>query len=215
MATGSSPERGCRIARQMPDNDLVNGSGVSVARSLLRRLREEQGLNLVELVTTMAIMLFVITALVQLSTSGTKAENDLNKRFQAQEEARLGLDLLRREVHNGCAATISGGGAQVTLMNNDPNTRSSFTCNVVGSNWCTSGSGTRFGLYRQVGNAACGTGVLRADYLTAGPIFSLLAASGGQLPKVSIDMTVNREPSVPRLRYRLHDAIALRNARRI
>ena len=85
-------------------------------RSLWRRLREERGFNLIELVTTMAIMLFVITALVQLSTSGTKAEHDLNLRFHAQEEARLGLDVFRREVHNACAATISGGGTQVTLM---------------------------------------------------------------------------------------------------
>ena len=192
----------------------MNGSAVWVVRSLLRRLSDERGFNLVELVTTMAIMLFVITALVQLSTSGTKAENDLNKRFQAQEEARLGLDTFRREVHNACAATISGGGTQVTLMSNDTNVRGGFACNVVGSNWCTSGSGSRFGLYRQAGNSACGTGVLRADYLTTATIFSLPGALVGQLPKVQIDMTVNREPSVARLRYRLHDAVALRNARR-
>jgi hypothetical protein len=85
----------------------------------------------------------------------------------------------------------------------------------MGSNWCTSGSGTRFGLYRQAGNGACGSGDLRADFLTTGAIFSLPGASVGQLQKVQIDMTVNREPSVPRLRFRLHDAIALRNARRI
>ena len=86
----------------------MNGSGRLGRASLLRRLREERGFKLVELITTMAIMLFVITALVQLSTSGTKAENDLNLRFQAQEEARLGLDMFRREVHNACAATIAG-----------------------------------------------------------------------------------------------------------
>jgi Tfp pilus assembly protein PilW len=214
MAGGTSLERGYPRAQRTPDNEPVKGSAVSGVRSLLRRLREEGGFNLVELVTTMAIMLFVITALVQLSTSGTQAENDLNKRFQAQEEARLGLDMFRREVHNACSATVSGGGAQVTLMSNDTNVRGSFPCNVVGSNWCTSGSGSRFGLYRQAGNGACGTGILRANYLTTGPIFSVTAASTGQLAKVQIDMTVNREPSIPRLRYRLHDAIALRNSRR-
>jgi Tfp pilus assembly protein PilW len=214
MAGGTSLERGYPLARRSPDNKRVNGSAGLFARTLVHRLRDEGGFNLVELVTTMAIMLFVVTALVQLSTSGTKAENDLNKRFQAQEEARLGLDMLRREVHNACAATISGAGTQVTLMSNDQNVRGGFPCSVVGSNWCTSGSGTRFGLYRQAGDAACGTGELRADYLTSGPIFSLPATSSDQLPKVEIDMTVNREPSIPRLHYRLHDAIALRNARR-
>jgi type II secretory pathway pseudopilin PulG len=145
MSGGTSLERGYPRAPRSPDNEPVNGSAVSGVRSLLRRLREEGGFNLVELVTTMAIMLFVVTALVQLSTSGTKAENDLNKRFQAQEEARLGLDMFRREVHNACAATISGGGTQVTLKSNDTNVRGSFPCTVVGSNWCTSGSGARFG----------------------------------------------------------------------
>jgi len=211
---GTSLERGYPLARRSPDNDAVNVPAVSGVRSLLRRLRDERGFNLVELVTTMAIMLFVITALVQLSTSGTKAENDLNLRFQAQEEARLGLDVFRREVHNACAATVSGGGTGITLMGQNTNVRGSFGCTVVGSNWCTSGAGTKFGLYRQAGNGACGSGDLRANYLTAAAIFSLPGASVGQLPKVQIDMTVNREPSIPRLRYRLHDAIALRNARR-
>jgi type II secretory pathway pseudopilin PulG len=214
VARGTSLERGYPLAERPPDNDSVNGSAVWVVRPLLRRLRDERGFNLVELVTTMAIMLFVITALVQLSTSGTKAENDLNLRFQAQEEARLGLDLFRREVHNACAATISGGGTGITLMSQNTNVRGSFPCNVVGSNWCTSGAGTKFGLYRQAGNGACGSGDLRADYLTTAAIFSLPGTSVGQLQKVQVDMTVNREPSIPRLRYRLHDAIALRNARR-
>ena len=31
--------------------------------------------------------------------SGTNAEVDMNRRFQAQTEARLGLDKLRSEVH--------------------------------------------------------------------------------------------------------------------
>jgi type II secretory pathway pseudopilin PulG len=214
MAAGSSPERGFPLTRRTPDNEPVNGSAASVACVLLRRLRGERGLTLVELIATMAIMLFVITALVQLMTSGTNAENNLNLRFQAQEEARLGLDLLRREVHNACAATVSGGGTQVVLMSQDQNTRGGFTCNVVDSTWCTSGSGTRFTLYRQAGSGACGTGVPRADYLISGAIFSLPAPAAGELRKLSIDMTVNREPTITHLQYRLNDAIALRNARR-
>ena len=48
-------------------------------------------------------------------------------------------------------------------MSNDTNVRG-FPCNVVGSNWCTSGSGTRFGLYRQPGNGACGSGDLAPTF---------------------------------------------------
>jgi hypothetical protein len=37
----------------------------------------------------------------------------------------------------------------------------------------------------------------------------------GELPKVAIDLTVNREPANTRFGYRLDDAISLRNARRV
>jgi prepilin-type N-terminal cleavage/methylation domain-containing protein len=212
MGARCSLGRGVPPVCATPDKERVNGSGVPVVRLLLRRLRAERGFTLVELLVTMAIMLIVISALVQMATSGNQAENELNLRFQAQEQARLGLDSFRREVHNACSATIAGGGAQITLMNNAQT--GSFTCNVVGSNWCTSGSGQRYALYRQAAAGACGTGVRRADYLIGGAIFSLPTLAAGQLPKVTIDMTVNRQPTIGHLNYRLDDAVALRNARR-
>lgn len=212
MRTGSSLERGLPPACGTPDREPVNGPAVSVVRRLVRRLRSERGFTLIEMMTTMALLAIAVTALVQLSTSGTKAEHELNLRFQAHQEARLGLDVFRREVHNACSATVSGGGTQVLLMNNAQ--VGTYPCNLVGSNWCTTGSGTRFALYRQAAAGACGTGQKRADYLLSGAIFSLPAVAAGQLPKVSIDMTVNREPSVDHLKYRLDDAVALRNARR-
>jgi prepilin-type N-terminal cleavage/methylation domain-containing protein len=212
MGARCSLGRGVPPVCATPDKERVNGSGVPVVRLLLRRLRAERGFTLVELLVTMAIMLIVISALVQMATSGNQAENELNLRFQAQEQARLGLDTFRREIHNACSATIAGGGTQITLMNNAQT--GSFTCNVVGSNWCTTGSGQRYALYRQAAAGACGTGVMRADYLIAGAIFSLPTPAAGQLPKVTIDMTVNRQPTTGHLNYRLDDAVALRNARR-
>jgi Tfp pilus assembly protein PilW len=186
------------------------GSGGSRMRALLRRLGDERGITLVELLTTMVIMVFVITALVQMMTSGTNAENDLNRRFQAQQEARLGLDSLRRDVHNACGATVTSSSVQLMGVSPAP----SFTCNVPVANWCASGSGQRFGLYRQAGAAACGTGLQRADYVISAAVFSPLATSVGQLPRLPISLTVNPEPSITRLNYTLTDAIALRNAGR-
>ena len=61
----------------------------------LRRLQEERGYTLVELLVVLAIFTTVVTALVALFTSGAKAELDMNRRFQAQQSARLGMDKLR------------------------------------------------------------------------------------------------------------------------
>jgi prepilin-type N-terminal cleavage/methylation domain-containing protein len=170
--------------------------------------RDERGFTLSEMVVTMAIMGVVIAAVATLFTSGTSASVDLNLRFASQSEARLALDTFRREVHNACDATVSGG-TSVTLKT----LTSSYACTTDSSTWCTSGSGSRYGLYRKAG-ATCDTaGVLRADYLTGASIFTVTAPAAGTyvLKQVGIDMTINQKPSIARLGYRIQDSIALRN----
>jgi Tfp pilus assembly protein PilW len=176
--------------------------------------RDQGGFTVVELVVALSLMLIVIGSLMTAFTSGANAEHDLRLRFEAQNEARLALDKFRRELHNACGATVVGG-TSVTLRTIDAADLRNFPCSVASATWCTIGSGSRFALYRQAG-ASCGSGGRRiADYLTSGAIFALPPVAGGQLPRLEINMTVNRKPSVTRLQYRLNDAIALRNARRI
>ena len=79
-----------------------------------RAAGDQRGITLIELLTSMAILGFVVASLGTLLVSGQKAEIDLNERFQAQTNARLALDLFRREVHNACDATVSSP-ATVTL----------------------------------------------------------------------------------------------------
>lgn len=172
--------------------------------------RNERGFTLSEMVVTMAIMGVVIAAVATLFTSGTSASVDLNLRFASQSEARLALDTFRREVHNACDATVSGG-TSVTLKT----LTSSYACTSNSSTWCTSGSGSRYGLYRQAGASCSSAGVLRADYLTGASIFTVTAPAGTyKLKQVGIDLTVNQKPSISRLGYRIQDAIALRNGAR-
>lgn len=169
-------------------------------------------MTMIELMVSMAIMSIVVASLVTLFTTGANAEAQLNLRFQSQTDARTALDAFRRDVHNACSATVVGG-TRVTLYTLDT-AAPGYPCTVVSASWCTSGSGTRYGLYRSAGSATCSSGnERRADYVIGGTIFSAQTGSG-ELPKVAVDMTVNREPTKTRLAYRLDDAISLRNARR-
>ena len=194
-----------------PDGVTMCARSVARLGDHLRRLaRNERGFTLSEMVVTMAIMGVVIGAVATLFTSGTKAEVDLNLRFASQSEARLALDSFRREVHNACDATVSGG-TSVTLKSLD----SSYACADLAT-WCTSGSGSRYELYRQTGASCSSAGTRKADYLTGNSVFSLSAPATGTyvLKKVGIDMTVNQEPSITRLGYRIQDDIAIRNGAR-
>jgi prepilin-type N-terminal cleavage/methylation domain-containing protein len=186
--------------------------------------REQRGFTLIEMLVTMAIMGVVIGAVAMLFTSGTKAEVDLNLRFSSQTEARLALDTFRREVHNACSATVSGTSGSVTDPGGTARTRypvvalktldSGYACSVNSANWCTVGSGSSYSLYRQSGATTCSSSsTRRAQYLTRGTIF-MIATATGLLPKIGVDMTVNRSASVARLSYRIHDDIALRNGAR-
>ena len=68
------------------------------------RLAESGGYTLTEMLVVLAILGIVLAALVQLFVSASNAQVDMNNRFQAQQNARLALDGLRREIH--CASAV-------------------------------------------------------------------------------------------------------------
>src|SRR3990170_7266626 len=86
--------------------------GVAALRA---RLAREGGYSLVEMLTVMVVLAVVMGAISTLLVQGSKAELDMNNRFQAQSNARLALDRLRREVHCASGITPTGASASVTL----------------------------------------------------------------------------------------------------
>jgi prepilin-type N-terminal cleavage/methylation domain-containing protein len=188
---------------------------VTSVHKLLRRLAHERGYTLVEMITVMAMMGIVMGGITSLFVAGTNAEVDQNNRFQAQLNARLALDKMRREVHCATSITLSGtasGGYYPTMTENPSG------CGGTQYSWCTAavaGSSQRYRLYRQSGTTCSSTsGTKYADYLTKGEIFAYTAQSSASLAKLTVDIPVNRKPSLSAETYELKDDIVLRNSTR-
>jgi prepilin-type N-terminal cleavage/methylation domain-containing protein len=186
---------------------------------LLRALRGERGYSLIEMLIVLSIMSVVMGALTTVFVQASNSELDMNNRFQAQQESRLALDKMRREVHCGSVATPAGPSSSVTL------TLPAYCKTGSGSiTWCTRNVSTnRYALYRVVG-ATCSGGVKWADYLVPTSsatvcsgtlcIFSYALQSTSSLAKLHVDFPVNVKPSKSVELYELADDIVLRNSTR-
>src|SRR5262245_5510785 len=75
------------------------------ARDVRQAMGAEDGFTLSELLVVLAILGIVLVAITQLFTAGLRAETDQTRRVNAQQEARVALDQLRRELH--CASALS------------------------------------------------------------------------------------------------------------
>src|SRR5262249_10812817 len=94
---------GNRIQERASRPPCARGGGSESALTV--DVRGEKGYSLVEMLTVMAIMGIVLGGLTQVFTSASKADIDMNNRFNAQEQTRLAPDKLRRDIH--CAYDAS------------------------------------------------------------------------------------------------------------
>jgi type II secretory pathway pseudopilin PulG len=187
---------------------------VRAVRRFAGRLRlDERGFTLIELVTALGMLLIVVTALSGVLISATHIEADINRRFSSQVNARIALDQLRREIH--CASSVSpiapatsvAQGVTIVLGSRCPSATGGATVS-----WCTSGSVTRWSLYRQVGTTCTTSGKKAVDYLTSGDVFTFTSQSTSNLAYVSVALVVNTNPASGEPPYSLTDDIVLRNS---
>jgi Tfp pilus assembly protein PilW len=184
-----------------------------VIRKRVRQAASQRGYTLIELVVVLAIFMTIVTALVSLFTSGAKAELDMNRRFEAQQNARLALDRMRRELHcaNGITATAgtpvssitvslpaqcpSSGGSPISVV---------YDTSLVSTN--------RYRVRRTVG----GTTVTIADYIMTanGNAFTYTPADASSRALLHVDFQVNINPNEGWKTWRLVDDIVLRNTLR-
>jgi prepilin-type N-terminal cleavage/methylation domain-containing protein len=183
---------------------------------VIERLRGEAGYSLVEMLTVMVIMSIVFAGITTVFVSGSRAQTEQDRRFQAQLATRLALDKIRRDIH--CASDVSP-------TSGFPRSSITFTMpSGCGGNvsWCTAavtGYTNRYKLYRQTGSTcSSAAGVMIADYLsnTTGNVFvDFLHASGcGCLASLEVDFKVSLKGSNVDS-YELTDKVFLRNSTRI
>jgi prepilin-type N-terminal cleavage/methylation domain-containing protein len=166
---------------------------------------DERGYTLVEAIAVLAILGTILGAITTLFVSGSRAQVEMNERFEAQNTARLALDRLRRDVH--CANGATGASStSVTL------TYAATGCNGgVSITWCTTaGANGTFRLLRLNGAGTCTTGGRGfADWLTTSAVFTYQAPSISSLGKLRADIRVKLRQM--QSEYRLCDALVLRN----
>jgi prepilin-type N-terminal cleavage/methylation domain-containing protein len=182
---------------------------MSKLRRLRRLLVRDAGYTMLELLMVLSILGTVVGALTALFVQATNAEFESNRRFQAQQSARIAIDKMRREIH--CASAISPTGGASSISVTVP-----AQCPTVGGGpasgppvtvtYDTSGSGTRFQLRRN--------GVNIADYVTLQNMFFYTApVSGTSLGKLRVTLPINTKPANGR-EWRLVADMVLRNTTR-
>jgi prepilin-type N-terminal cleavage/methylation domain-containing protein len=189
-----------------------------------RGAADERGFTLTEMIVVLAILSIVLSALIAVFVSALHTEVDQNRRFEAQQNARLALGKLRREIHCAKQATIEPGGAAVTLTSAYSSVTAKGYCQAGTTRWWTVPEGSTFSLYRQVGEVPDGSGKRVAEHLTSGQVFGCWSdptcrPDGLLYPpysraKVSVDVRVDVDPADPRQAYRLYDEIVLRGSPR-
>jgi len=185
-------------------------------RRLRTRLAGESGYSLVELVTVVAILTIVISALTTVFVSASNGELDMNRRFQAQQNARLAMDKLRQEIHCATSVSPTGGSSSITIT-------IPAACPTAGGvttiQWCVlAPAGAmpgHYALYRSTA-ATCTTanGVKWAEYLTSPFVFTYTRQSSQSLATLAVALTLNLRPSGTVGIFKLQDNIVLRNSTR-
>ena len=187
---------------------------------MLRLAGGEQGYTLIELLVTMVILSTVLAGLTTVFVSGSNAEAQLNRRFQAQQSARMGLDRMRSDIH--CASA-----AQAQTINTYPGLKLALGNCYSGTptiSWCAvmvTSVPPRYALYRSTATGATtctstDTGkLLIADYLTTSSAFTTATIPQYTLQRVGVDVKVSVNPTTSTAEaYELTDSIVARNATR-
>jgi prepilin-type N-terminal cleavage/methylation domain-containing protein len=179
----------------------------------------DEGYSLIELIVVMAILGTVIAGLTTVFVSGSAAEIDLSRRFQAQQQGRLALNQIRSDVH--CASA-----AQAQTIGTYPGLKLAVTSCYAATptiSWCVvpvTTTPARYAVYRSTATSnICTTSDTTrrfiTDYLTTSTgVFTTGTISRYALQTVALDFKISVNPTTSKDVYELTDAVVARNGPR-
>jgi Tfp pilus assembly protein PilW len=173
-----------------------------------------------ELLTTMAILSFVMTGILVVFVGGLHATTNMDERFQAQQNARLALTGMRNDIRTACSASISSVTGQATgslLTLTEPNASTACSSGTTQVTWCADSTNhlAPFTLYRQTsGSCAYNNGTSQAGSLRTNVIFTVPSCTAGAIVRPGVVATLPVDANLANTAgtYTLSDTITLRNA---
>jgi prepilin-type N-terminal cleavage/methylation domain-containing protein len=167
----------------------------------------QAGYTLLELLMVLAILGTITGAITTLFIQATNAEFEMNRRFQAQQTARVAIDRMRREVH--CASTITPTGVSASIL-------------VTLPAQCPSSGGSQVNVTYDMNQVVAGqryqlrrNSVVLADFSTLQNAFDYAApVTGESLGKLTVTLPINTKPSQPNKQWKLVADMVLRNTTR-
>ena len=165
----------------------------------------ERGYTLIELLQVTVILGVVLTGLTTLFVRAQNAQLDMNRRFVAQQDARLAVDRMRREIH--CARLVTPSGVSASITVTLPGGCPTAGASEVTVVYATQSIGTnRYELRRN--------GVRVVDFVTLQNAFEYTAQSASSLAKLRVTLPINTKPSELNRQWKLVADIVLRNSTR-
>jgi len=192
---------------------------VSLAARVVHRIRSERGYTLIEMLVVIVILSLVLGGLTTVFVRGSAAELDLNRKFTAQQQARLALSRFRVDAHCATAAQAQTIGTYPGVKLNVTNCYTAATT----VSWCAVQVTTtpiRYQLWRSTATSnICAssdtTRVMIADYLTSSSVFTTANVPQYGLQTISVSFQVSSNAaSTTKDVYVLSDAIVARNSAR-
>lgn len=179
-----------------------------------RLLRNQRGFSLAELLVVTAVLGLVLSAVIVLQQKGQQLYIYSSNRVEAQQNARVALDLMTRELRSAQQIVTLGSASDVTFLNQD-STQVQYQLSGANLNRISGGTtATVIGGVQTLAFTYCKVWNAVSNTCTTA------AANGGEVTVIRVQLTAKTEDSVATgslgdRRMTVESAIRLRNVNSI